>query len=115
MEQEQEEGEEKGKLGKCVGSCWVNGLGCIVLTIPRGTRSLVKDVTMKNELSTSDLMNGNWVSKRKRKKIPSGAIKLNGNVADSVPSESLTSNSSKDKLKKESSSDFGPTKERGHD
>ncbi|KAM0057228.1 putative DNA helicase chromatin regulator PHD family [Helianthus debilis subsp. tardiflorus] len=59
------------------------------------------DVTMKNnnELSISDIMNGNWVQKRKRKKIPSGPIKPNGNATDSVPSESHATTSPKDKSK----------------
>lgn len=74
------------------------------------------DVKMKtNELSTSDIINGNWVMKRKRKKIPSGPLKPNGNMTDSVPLESHMSTSSKDKLKKESSSDCRPTKEKGND
>ncbi|KAL8265884.1 hypothetical protein R6Q59_003228 [Mikania micrantha] len=74
------------------------------------------DVKMKNnELSTSDIVNGNWVLKRKRKKITSGPVKPNGNVTDFVTSESHVSSSPKDKLKKESSSDQCPTKEKGND
>ncbi|KAI3664920.1 hypothetical protein L6452_43532 [Arctium lappa] len=74
------------------------------------------DSKMKNnELSTSDIINGNWVLKRKRKKIPSGQVKSNGNKTDSVPSESHTSTSSKGKLKKESSSDHSLSKEKGND
>ncbi|KAK9074947.1 hypothetical protein SSX86_003266 [Deinandra increscens subsp. villosa] len=73
------------------------------------------DKMKSSELSTSDIVNGNWVLKRKRKKIPSGPVKPNGDISDSVPSESHTSTSPKENLKKESSSDYCPTKEKGND
>ncbi|KAI3798449.1 hypothetical protein L1987_33725 [Smallanthus sonchifolius] len=62
-----------------------------------------------NELSTSDVINGNWILKRKRKKI--GAVKANGNKNDSTPSDSHTSTSSKCKIKEERS----PSKKKGND
>ncbi|XP_024972223.1 protein CHROMATIN REMODELING 4-like isoform X1 [Cynara cardunculus var. scolymus] len=74
------------------------------------------DPKMKNnESSTSDVINGNWVLKRKRKKISFGPVKSNGNKNDSIPSESHTSSSSKCKSKKENSSDRSPSKKKGHD
>nr|XP_043638793.1 protein CHROMATIN REMODELING 4-like [Erigeron canadensis]XP_043638794.1 protein CHROMATIN REMODELING 4-like [Erigeron canadensis]XP_043638795.1 protein CHROMATIN REMODELING 4-like [Erigeron canadensis] len=73
------------------------------------------DAKMKNnQLSTNDIINGNWALKRKRKKIPSGKVRSNGNITDSVPSES-THTAPKEKLKKESFSDHSPTKERGNE
>ncbi|KAJ9541303.1 hypothetical protein OSB04_027809 [Centaurea solstitialis] len=74
------------------------------------------DPKMKNnESSTSDVLNGNWVLKRKRKKISFGPVKSNGNKNESTPSESHTSSSSKCKSKKENSSDRSPSKKKGHD
>ncbi|KAF5768820.1 putative DNA helicase chromatin regulator PHD family [Helianthus annuus] len=66
-----------------------------------------------NESSASDLINGNWLSKRKRKKI--GAAKSNGNKNESTPSDSRTSTSSKCKIKEESSSDRSPSKKKRKD
>ena len=68
-----------------------------------------------NESSTSDVINGNWVLKRKRKKISFGPVKSNGNKNESIPSESHTSSSAKSKSKKENSSDRSPSKKKGHD
>ncbi|XP_076919096.1 protein CHROMATIN REMODELING 4-like [Bidens hawaiensis] len=74
------------------------------------------DVMMKNsELSTSDIISGNWVLKRKRKKIPSGAIKPNGNTTDSISSDSQKTTSPKTKLKIEGSSLCRLAKEKGND
>lgn len=72
------------------------------------------DPKMKNnQSSTGDVINGNWVLKRKRKKI--GPIKSNGNKNDSIPSDSHTSTSSKCKIKRENSSDRSPSKKEGND
>ncbi|KAL4578136.1 hypothetical protein LXL04_014255 [Taraxacum kok-saghyz] len=77
------------------------------------------DQKMKNnnESSTSDVINGNWVLKRKRKKTSFGQVKVNsnGNKQDSTPSESHTSTSSKCKIEKENSSDRSPSKKKGND
>nr|XP_043631427.1 protein CHROMATIN REMODELING 4 isoform X2 [Erigeron canadensis] len=71
------------------------------------------DPKMKNnESSTSDVINGNWVLKRKRKKIV--PVKSNGNKTISIPVESHTSTSSKCKVKKEDSSDTSPSKKKGN-
>ncbi|KAI3518860.1 hypothetical protein L1887_07705 [Cichorium endivia] len=56
-----------------------------------------------NESSTSDVINGNWVLKRKRKKTSFGPVKSNGNKQDSTQSE------------KENSSDRSPSKKKGND
>ncbi|CAI9277327.1 unnamed protein product [Lactuca saligna] len=68
-----------------------------------------------NDLPTDDIINGNWVLKRKRKKTPSGSVKSNGNTTDSLNSESHTTISSKGKLKPDTSSDRTPVKEKGND
>lgn len=76
----------------------------------------MKDLDSKmenNELSTSDIIPGSWVLKRKRKKIPSSRqIMSNANTTVSVPLESTSPNGT---LKKESSSHPSPTKEKGND
>ncbi|KAI7751103.1 hypothetical protein M8C21_020508 [Ambrosia artemisiifolia] len=66
-----------------------------------------------NETSASDVINGNWTLKRKRKKI--GAAKSNGKKNESTPSDSHTSTSSKCKIKEESSSDRSPSKKKRKD
>ncbi|XP_023766968.1 protein CHROMATIN REMODELING 4 [Lactuca sativa] len=74
------------------------------------------DQKMKNnESSTSDVINGNWVLKRKRKKTSFGPVKSNGNKQDSTPSDSHTSTSSKCKANKDNSSDHSPSKKKGND
>ncbi|KAK1410859.1 hypothetical protein QVD17_37400 [Tagetes erecta] len=72
------------------------------------------DPKMKNnESSTSDVINGNWILKRKRKNIGSG--KSNGSKNNSTPSDSHTSTSSKCKINEEHSSDRSPSKKKGND
>lgn len=72
------------------------------------------DPKMKtNESSTNDVINGNWVLKRKRKKIV--PVKSTGNKKDFIPSESHTSTSSKRKIIKENSPDISPSKKKGND
>lgn len=72
------------------------------------------DPKMKNdESSTSDVINGNWTLKRKRKNI--GSVKSNGKKNDSTPSDSHTSTSSKRKINEEDSSDRSPSKKKGND
>lgn len=66
-----------------------------------------------NESSTTDVINGNWVLKRKRKKI--GPVKSNGNKNDAIPSDTHTNTSSKCKLKKDNSSDHSPSNTKGND
>ncbi|KAI3700239.1 hypothetical protein L2E82_44860 [Cichorium intybus] len=74
------------------------------------------DPKMKDkDLSTGDTINGNWILKKKRKKIHSEPVKSNDNTTDSLASESHTSTSSKGKLKQECTSDRKPFKEKGND
>ncbi|KAK9062333.1 hypothetical protein SSX86_019519 [Deinandra increscens subsp. villosa] len=67
----------------------------------------------KNESSSDDVINGNWILKRKRKKI--GAVKPNDDKNDSIPSDSHTSTSFKCEAKEERSSDRSPSKKKGND
>lgn len=68
------------------------------------------DPKMKmDELSTSDVINQTWALKGKRKRIPSGKVRSNGNIIGSVPSGSHTPTKPKEK---ESSSERAPTKEK---
>lgn len=68
------------------------------------------DPKMKNdELSTSNVINQTWALKGKRKRIPSGKVRSNGNIIGSVPSGSHTTTKPKEKG---SSSERAPTKEK---
>ncbi|XP_028055461.1 protein CHROMATIN REMODELING 4 isoform X1 [Camellia sinensis] len=70
----------------------------------------------QNSSTTSKMINRNWVSKRKRRKLPCGADISNAKEGNSVASESATStSSSKLRLRNETSSGHSSSKKKGND
>lgn len=73
------------------------------------------DQKMKeNDAKTSRIINGNWVAKGKRRKLPGGPDSSNGKEGSSIAS-GPTSTSSKRRLKNESSSARSSSKKKGND
>ncbi|KAL3523073.1 hypothetical protein ACH5RR_015907, partial [Cinchona calisaya] len=69
----------------------------------------------ENGSMTGKMLNGNWVSKRKRRKLPSGIGKSNGKECNSKTLESPSSTQSMHKLKSENTSDHSSSKIKGND
>ncbi|KAL6992157.1 DNA helicase [Sarracenia purpurea var. burkii] len=70
----------------------------------------------ENSSTTSKMINRNWVSKRKRRKLPCSADTSSGKEGNSVASEVPTSStSSKCKLKNDGSYDRSSRKKKGND
>lgn len=68
-----------------------------------------------NSSITSKMINRNWVLKRKRRKLPSGADKSNGNENNSIPPESPSNTLLKRKITNEITSDRSYNKKKGDD
>mgnify|MGYP004716037923 FL=1 len=64
---------------------------------------------------THKMLNGNWVSKRKRGKHPSSVDKFSGKESKSKTLESPSSTSSQQRLKNENTSDHLSSKIKGND
>lgn len=68
-----------------------------------------------NSSITSKMINRNWVLKRKRRKLPSGADKSNVNENNSIPPESPSNTSLKRKITNDITSDRSYNKKKGDD
>lgn len=74
------------------------------------------DQMMKeNGAKTSRIINGNWVAKGKRRKLPGGADSSNGKEGSSIASDPTSTSSSKRRLKNELSSARSSSKKKGND
>lgn len=69
----------------------------------------------ENGSTTHKMLNGNWVSKRKRGKHPSSVDKSSGKEIKTKTLESPSSTSSQQRLKNENTSDHLPGKIKGND
>lgn len=69
----------------------------------------------ENGSMAGKMLNGNWVSKRKRRKLPSGIGKSNGKEINFKTLETPSSTSSMHRLKNENMSGHSSSKVKGND
>ncbi|KAK2967131.1 hypothetical protein RJ640_006840 [Escallonia rubra] len=76
--------------------------------------AMIREMKDSGSLS-SNMINRNWVLKRKRRKLPCGPDTSNGNKSNTVALESPTNTSSKRRLKLETTSEHSSSKKKGDD
>ncbi|KAI8568577.1 hypothetical protein RHMOL_Rhmol02G0212100 [Rhododendron molle] len=123
-------GEVRGKQGERNGdmrpgsSTWRVATGCVLFPSPPRIppaamvhcKCNTPDQMMKeNGAKTSRIINGNWVAKGKRRKLPGGAESSNGKEGSSIASDPTSTSSSKRRLKNELSPARSSSKKKGND